>query len=143
MVRPSDQYKMSDQCIDWRNNQQIESSGKLCVPLCDSSKKPIILSCDSVINEKNKFYIKVKRDSKQVYFEDTNATNDNSILYQIKLMPIVKLKNFLPYKISYAFEGIDQLFYIEMGEESDLSHIRLGETGFVLLISISNFFSKL
>jgi len=131
MVRPSDQYKMSDQYIHWRNNQQIESSGKLCVSLCDSSKKPIILSCDSVINEKNKFYIKVKRDSKQVYFEDTNATNNNSILYQIKLMPIVKLKNLLPYKISYAFEGIDQLFYIEMGEESDLSHIRLGETGFV------------
>jgi hypothetical protein len=132
MVRPSDQYKMSDQCIDWRNNQKVEGSEKLCVPLCDSSKKPIILSCDSVINEKNKFYIKVKHDSKEVYFEDTNATNNNSILYQIKLIPIVKLRNLLPYKINYAFEGVDQLFYIESGEESDLSHIRLGETGFVL-----------
>jgi hypothetical protein len=101
------------------------------------------LSCDSVINEKNKFYIKVKCDNKEVHFEDTNATNNNSILYQIKLMPIVKLKNLLPYKISYAFEGIDQLFYIESGEESDLSHTRLGETGLVLLISISNVFSKL
>jgi len=75
-----------------------------------------------------------------VHFEDTNATNNNSILYQIKLMPIVKLKNLLPYKISYAFEGIDQLFYIESGEESNLSHMKLSETGFILLIFISNVF---
>ncbi len=133
MVRPSDEYKISDQSIDWRNNQQIESSGKLCVPLCDSSKKPIILSCDSVINEKNKFYIKVKCDNKEVHFDDTNATNNNSILYQIKLIPIVKLRNFLPYKISYASEEIDQLTYIESGEESDLCHIDLGKTGFFTL----------
>jgi len=130
MVKPSDDHKA--RFIDWYNNQQNDSSGKICLPLRDPSnynKQPLILCCDSLTNDKNKFYIKVKCDSKEVHYEDTNATNVNSVLFQIRLIPIVKLKNLLPYNISYAFQGIDQLFTVESGDESDLSYVKLGETG--------------
>ena len=134
MLKTSKDYKMSDLSIDWRNAQQNESSGKLCLPAFDSPNiKPLILSCDSLKKDKNKFFVKVKCDKKYIHFEDTNATNDGSILYHIRLIPIVKLKNLLSYNISYAIEGIDELFNVESGEESDLSYVRLGETGVLIV----------
>ena len=84
--------------------------------------------CDSETSPQNKFFVKVKCDNKEVHFEDTNAMNPESIFYQIRLIPIVKLRNLLPYRISYAIEGIDQLLDMESGGESDLSSIKLGET---------------
>ncbi|CAG2170405.1 unnamed protein product, partial [Oppiella nova] len=135
-VKPSADYKISDKIIEWRNSVDKRSSAKLCLPLCDSpSKQPLILESVSEIIASNKFFVKVKCDHKEVHFEDTNASNVESVFYQIKLIPIVKLKNLLPYCISYATEGIDQNLPLESGQEADLSSVRLGETGIQLTLN--------
>ena len=137
-LKPSDEYDFSDKTIDWRNVNDRRISAKLCLPLCDSSVEPLILVSQSENSPQNKFYVKVRCDTKEVLFEDTNTTKPESILYQIRLIPIVKLKNLLPYRITYATEGIDQLLTLEQGEESDLSAVKLGETGiYSLVLSIN------
>lgn len=55
-------------------------------------------------------------------------------------MPIVKLKNLLPYQLNYAMEGIDKQFKLESGEEHDLPNVKLGETG--LSLDLCNYLER-
>ena len=108
--------------------------------MCDTPAEPLILTCDSETKAEEKFYVKVKCDAKEILFEETNKSNDQSILYEIKLIPIVKLKNLLPYQVTYAMEGIDRLFKLESGQEHDLPNVKLGETG--LSLDLCNYLER-
>ncbi|XP_054161337.1 intermembrane lipid transfer protein Vps13-like [Oppia nitens] len=142
-VKPSNDYLLCDKTIDWRSQiDKRNTSTSLCLPFCDSPTRqpPLILTSNSESNPNNKFYIKVKCDQKDVQYEDSTISNVESVLYEIRLIPIVKLRNLLPYTISYAIENIDELIPLESGDESDLSAVRLGETG--LSLTLVNYLEK-
>jgi hypothetical protein len=112
-VRPSDEYSMSDNGIDWRSS---------------SSSKKTIMSC-TANSSKSKFHIKSWCDRERIPFEETQSHKKNSVLYLIKLHPIIKLRNLLPYDLQISIKDTNESHLLESGQENDLPCVQLGETG--------------
>ena len=86
----------------------------------------------SAKSSKKKFLVKAWVDHEKIPFEDTKASNAKSVLHTIKLQPIVKLRNLVPYDMKYSIQDIDETYMLKSGDESDLPSVRLGETGIEL-----------
>ena len=121
VIKPDDEYCFSDS-IDWL---RIEP------------QKRYILECKSKSIENKIFHIKCYRNILSVSDEDNKSRINLNLIY---FQPIVKLRNLLPYNITYSIQGIDEAYDVPIGSDADLSLIKLGETGlFVTLCNYLNY----
>ena len=135
-IRPSDQFELSDSPIDWRNiDLRYEADDDLSLSLCTTSNpratvKYLMLSCKRKSDKSKRFQIKVRGQKVNVLFEDSERLDcDESYIYNIRLLPFLRLKNLLPYPILFSYDPVEQeIAKLESGEEAILPYAIFGQT---------------
>ena len=142
-IRPNDQFELSENPVDWKNidiSGQIETESfcfsNLCSPNTNQSKMSyIMLKCLNKTDKTKSFNIKVRGDKFNVLFEDSERLDNNeSYIYNIRLLPFVLFKNLLPYSIEFSYTPANELIKLEHGEELNLSYVVFGKTSMCLTL---------
>ena len=136
-IRPSDEFELSDIPVDWRSidlRDDTEDSS-LFSSFC-STKPPsntlkyLILTCRKKSDSTKHFNIKVRGEKVNVLYGDTDRLDcDESHVYSIKLIPMVRLRNLLPYPVLFSYEPVElQIVKLGYGEEVNLPYAMFGQT---------------
>lgn len=140
-IRPSEDFDLSDNHIDWRNLLDKPSPSSSSSNL-ESSKtkghKYLLISCTHKKERSKSFNIKVRGETINVLYEDTEKLNNpQSLIYNLRLIPFVKMKNLLPYTIEFTYNPCLEVTKLQYGEESNMPYVVFGQSK--MLIKLLNY----
>ena len=136
-IRPSDQFELSDAPVDWRcidlkeDTDDVSLFNWLCFPTQPPpTVKYLILWCKQKSNPTKLFHIKVCGKKINVLYEDTERLDlDESHIYNVMLIPCLRLKNLLPYPILFSYDPVElEITKLESGEEKQLPYAIFGKS---------------
>ena len=127
-VKPTDDYELCRPPFLWRETCEREHNNH-CKSSLPKEKPYLLIKCANKKTDKQ-FVIKLRGEKTLVPYEDTNRMENNeSYLYTIKMIPLARLKNLLPFSIRFLYSPLNELRALEPGEEFNLPFIDFGSSG--------------
>ncbi|OTF70180.1 vacuolar protein sorting-associated protein 13A-like protein [Euroglyphus maynei] len=127
-VKPSDDYELCRPPFLWRETREREHNNH-CKSSPQKEKPYLLIKCVNKKTDKQ-FVIKLRGEKTLVSYEDTDCMeNDESYLYTVRMIPLARLKNLLPYTIRFSYSPLNELRTLEPGEEFNLPFIDFGNSG--------------
>lgn len=135
-IRPSDEFELSDNPLNWRSISLKDSSDNQSWLMMTCSSNPqrlhqtyLSLYCKNKNHKIRKFAIKVRGERFNVLYEETGKLDRNdSYIYIVKLVPFARMRNLLPYSLEFFYDPLSESTILKPGEEFNLSYITFGKS---------------
>lgn len=147
-VKPGDTYFLPVDIIFVRNKYQcifVKPSDDYCTPGEAITWGPDLqkvlsfatIKCESKKREPN-FYIRIKRETQVMVFEDSSKVSSDCRYYKFHLYPVMRLRNLLPMKIEMTTilsepENISRTATIVPGQANNVYHLDLEKNHKIVL----------
>nr|XP_046914733.1 vacuolar protein sorting-associated protein 13-like [Dermatophagoides farinae] len=126
-VKPSDDYELCRPPFLWRQTREREHNNH-CKISPKKEKPYVLIKCTNKKTDKQ-FVIKLRGEKTLVSYEDTDCVENNeSYFYTVRMIPLARLKNLLPYTIRFLYSPLNELRTLEPGEEFNLPFIDFGNS---------------
>ncbi|XP_015795977.1 vacuolar protein sorting-associated protein 13 [Tetranychus urticae] len=126
-VKPSDDYCTPRDAICWKAKEVKAFTHFFSTITCESKKK------------EPDFFIRVGCKTENVLFEDTQRSAPDCFCYKFNIYPVLKLRNLLPFSISYSLEFPDEQSpkegTIKPGEAHNLSNLNMKTNKIVIVLN--------